>query len=230
MNVFNAFVAAVCLPAVCLAMMTGCLAAQTPGAWNHNLRSDAGPLRWGSVLPADATCGSAPDLTGKPIVAVGAKQTPINIESTKVVPSELPSLGFIYNPTALEVENTGHVVEVMYQAGSFLRIGKSPSDDYKLVQFHFHAPSEHTVDGKSYDAELHLVHSNMLGEIAVVGVLLNASTNAKTGIYDDIVSLAPVTVSSASKESVRFNAKDLLPVSKSYYTYTLYRERPLVCA
>lgn len=29
---------------------------------------------------------------------------------------------------------------------------------YKLVNMHFHAPSEHTFDGKYYDLELHLVH------------------------------------------------------------------------
>jgi carbonic anhydrase len=26
------------------------------------------------------------------------------------------------------------------------------------VQFHFHSPSEHTIDGKEYDLELHIVH------------------------------------------------------------------------
>jgi len=30
---------------------------------------------------------------------------------------------------------------------------------YKLNQFHFHSPSEHTVDGKHYDLEAHMVHS-----------------------------------------------------------------------
>ena len=31
---------------------------------------------------------------------------------------------------------------------------------YKLVQMHFHAPSEHTFNGVHYDMELHLVHRN----------------------------------------------------------------------
>ena len=30
---------------------------------------------------------------------------------------------------------------------------------YQPLQFHFHAPSEHTVDGKLYDAEVHFVHT-----------------------------------------------------------------------
>jgi len=29
---------------------------------------------------------------------------------------------------------------------------------WRPVQFHFHAPAEHTVNGKRYDAEMHIVH------------------------------------------------------------------------
>ena len=31
---------------------------------------------------------------------------------------------------------------------------------YVPLQFHYHAPSEHTIDGYSYDLELHIVHKN----------------------------------------------------------------------
>ena len=37
----------------------------------------------------------------------------------------------------------------------------SKSEDqntYEFLQFHFHSPSEHTIDGKYYDAEVHFVH------------------------------------------------------------------------
>jgi carbonic anhydrase len=29
---------------------------------------------------------------------------------------------------------------------------------FNLIQFHLHSPSEHTIDGKIYPAELHFVH------------------------------------------------------------------------
>ncbi|KAL4100278.1 hypothetical protein PRIC1_008072 [Phytophthora ramorum] len=41
---------------------------------------------------------------------------------------------------------------------------------YFTVQFHFHAPSEHTVDGNARAMELHLVHQSADGDLAVVGV------------------------------------------------------------
>jgi len=34
---------------------------------------------------------------------------------------------------------------------------------YKLLQFHFHTPSEHSVDGFLYDAEIHFVHQRQTG-------------------------------------------------------------------
>jgi len=40
-----------------------------------------------------------------------------------------------------------------------------------LKQFHFHHPSEHTIDGKAYPLEMHFVHAAPDGDLAVVGVL-----------------------------------------------------------
>ena len=44
--------------------------------------------------------------------------------------------------------------------------------NFRLVQFHFHRPSEHTVNGASFPMEVHFVHSNAAGNLAVVGVLM----------------------------------------------------------
>jgi carbonic anhydrase len=202
-------------------IVAACLSAQTP-TWNHDPMSASGPLVWGSLAPSNATCGSAVNLTSSSnVVAVGMKQTPINIVSASVGLGVLPELSFRYRPTAMEVENTGHVVEVVTDPGSVLRIGKSATDEYNLVQFHFHAPSEHTIDGHVFDAELHMVHTNILGETLVVGVLLSSSPDATPSLFDQIANLAPiVSGTSAGDAGVEFQATDLLPMYRGFYTYT----------
>ena len=64
--------------------------------------------------------------------------------------------------------NNGHTVQVDAVGSGVLMIG---SDRYVLQQFHFHSPSEHTVDGRSYPLEAHFVHKAADGKLAVIGVL-----------------------------------------------------------
>jgi carbonic anhydrase len=44
---------------------------------------------------------------------------------------------------------------------------------YALVQAHFHAPSEHTLDGEHYPMEMHFVHQAGDGPLAVLGLLID---------------------------------------------------------
>lgn len=91
-------------------------------AWNHDPASPIGPLHWGEI--GFPTCGQ------------GMSQSPVNIRTGKVA-----------EPSELAVENTGHVVEgpIPADAQDTLQIG---GDRYDLVQYHFHAPSEHAVNGR----------------------------------------------------------------------------------
>lgn len=47
---------------------------------------------------------------------------------------------------------------------------------FEGIQFHFHSPSEHTVDGKQYDLEMHIVHTQE-------GYSASSSDNNKLGVY-----------------------------------------------
>ncbi|KAF4143180.1 Eukaryotic-type carbonic anhydrase [Phytophthora infestans] len=52
---------------------------------------------------------------------------------------------------------------------------------YSMAQFHIHAPSEHTLDGKPLDGEVHFVHSNADGSaLMVVGVFLQVANAGTT--------------------------------------------------
>ncbi len=65
--------------------------------------------------------------------------------------------------------NNGHTIQVNYSEGDTMTIGNTT---YELIQFHCHAPSEHTVHGKHYPMEMHFVHKSPSGALAVIGVFI----------------------------------------------------------
>jgi carbonic anhydrase len=145
--------------------------------WNHNPASPIGPLHWGTI--------------GYPICGTGTAQSPVNINTKAVTPLHGPPLVINYVRSDLGIENTGHVVEVPTPAGvtDTLRIGK---DTYQLVQYHFHTPSEHRINGRRADVEGHFVHQNSQGDIVVVGIFFRRDAHPNP-LLDKILLSAPVT-------------------------------------
>eukprot|EP01059_Diplonema_ambulator_P004712 TRINITY_DN14434_c0_g1_i2.p1 TRINITY_DN14434_c0_g1~~TRINITY_DN14434_c0_g1_i2.p1 ORF type:complete len:270 (+),score=32.45 TRINITY_DN14434_c0_g1_i2:60-869(+) len=58
---------------------------------------------------------------------------------------------------------------------------------YNLNSFHFHAPSEHLIDGEQPDMAVHFVHSTPAGRFAVVGLLFTATTTAPPNPWIDSI-------------------------------------------
>ncbi|MGQ4818766.1 carbonic anhydrase family protein, partial [Enterococcus faecium] len=86
-------------------------------------------------------------------------------------------------------------------------------EDYELLQFHAHAPSQHAFAGERTDLEVHLVHQNAAGELAVVGVLVEEgeSSSALAEAWADLPT-GEQTVSVAD-----FDAGTLLPEDRTTY-------------
>jgi len=111
----------------------------------------------------------------------GQMQSPINIISTmhcghtqmmKEEEFESNPLKFNYPQIIRDctIMNNGHTVQVNIASSNKCTLsihGKT----YELKQFHFHTPSEHTIDSKQYEMEMHLVHINEDSEIAVLGFI-----------------------------------------------------------
>merc|ERR1712154_9242 len=76
---------------------------------------------------------------------------------------------FVYN---CSIMNNGHTVQVNIDPMNKCMVSIH-GKEFKLVQFHFHTPSEHTIDSKQYDMEMHLVHVNEKNEIAVLGFIFS---------------------------------------------------------
>ncbi|CDW72625.1 UNKNOWN [Stylonychia lemnae] len=114
--------------------------------------------------------------------AVGKKQSPIDIptslgsftvNSVRLVENQ--KLELILTDSVMSqvvVEDLITTYEVPFTDG-FLALWDENDylDTYKLVQFHVHAPSEHTFDGRHYDLEIHFVHKHQTRDrLAVLSV------------------------------------------------------------
>jgi carbonic anhydrase len=103
----------------------------------------------------------------------GKKQTPIALASATAAEYDIGEIKIESQYQAVEVENNGHTVVAFVEDGN-VRGGPMFSEEYKLLQFHWHTPSEHTLNGKTYPLELHFVHQRVAtGDLAVVGLLFD---------------------------------------------------------
>jgi len=87
---------------------------------------------------------------------------------------------------------------------------------YKLVQFHFHTPSEEKVNGKAYPMEAHLVHQGADGKMAVVAVFLK---EGKANPAFDAVFRGMPKAEGTGHTIDDINAADLLPAERGYFRY-----------
>lgn len=179
-----------------------------------------------TAFAADATCPPNPDWSYKgargpshwvehwPTCGQGRAQSPINIPSG--LPNQPgPAIEFHYQPVDLVVENTSHVIEVPVANGSYIMLA---GHRYELVQFHFHTPSEHHINGKAAGLEVHLVHRDAAGKLAVVAIL--ASENAMNPALQPIVTALPVASCEHRDQHVPFDVSALLPAARDYVTYS----------
>ncbi len=166
-------------------------------SWTYG--GETNPTQWGQLDSDFALC------------EVGRDQSPIDINDAVVgTPSDIK---FNYASVPLVVVNNGHTVQVNYPEGSTVSIN---GEEYELLQFHFHTPSEHTTEGKASAMELHLVHRNDAGELAVVGVMMDAG-DANPEI-DTIWANIPEEGTN-QVENATINVTDLLPDSGAYFDY-----------
>jgi carbonic anhydrase len=81
-----------------------------------------------------------------PTCSAGGEQSPIDL--TGAVRAEIEPPAVSWRAEAFSVVNNGHTIQANASAGGF---ATSAGRKYELQQSHFHAPSEHTLDGKRCD-------------------------------------------------------------------------------
>ncbi|KAL5220517.1 hypothetical protein ABZP36_025230 [Zizania latifolia] len=126
--------------------------------FSYDHGAENGPEHWGEINPNWTKCGT------------GKMQSPIDLphEHVKVM-CRLGYLNYSYRAAEASIVNRGHDVMLKFEgaAGTVVIDGTA----YYLSQLHWHWPSEHTVDGRRYDLELHMVHESADKKVAVVGLL-----------------------------------------------------------
>ncbi|WP_319381049.1 carbonic anhydrase family protein [Thiomicrorhabdus sp.] len=160
-----------------------------------------GPEYWGELSHQYATCKN------------GKSQSPINLSG--FVDEALKPIGFSYRTSPMNIVNNGHTVQVNFQKGSSIQVdGKT----FKLLQVHFHTPSENHINGHSYPMEAHFVHASDQGELAVVAVMIQEG--AADPFIAKIVKAMPQHAGKAQDVAgVSVNGMEFLPAFKGYYRF-----------
>jgi len=187
---------------------TSAVPAPTTPHWGYG--AEHGPAEWGELCPEFSTCGS------------GRNQSPIDISAATA--ATLPALATSYQPAQLrivhhehqaDVVNNGHTVQVNYPGGSTLSVD---GQTFTLLQYHFHGPSEHTLDQKHFPMEMHLVHKSAAGELAVIGAFITegAANAAFEPVWANLPKEKGVEV---HLEHVEVDVDALLPQERATYRY-----------
>ena len=178
---------------------SGTKTASGPVHWSYS--GADGPENWGNLSTDYEMCRS------------GTQQSPVDISHTQQ--AGLAAIDTDYRATALNVVNNGHTIQVNYAPGSRMILGHS---EYELLQFHFHAPSENTLNGKHFDMEIHFVHKDSHGVLGVLGVFVESGDEniALQEIWDHMPKRAN---SDAKPSGVVINGHDLLPREQDYYRF-----------
>ncbi|KAL2502705.1 Alpha carbonic anhydrase 7 [Forsythia ovata] len=170
--------------------------------------SPKGPEKWGELKPEWAACKN------------GKMQSPIDLSNARVKFISQPEIRN-YKPSNATLKNTGFEISVNWNndTGSIFINGT----EYLLQQVHWHTPSEHTIKGKRYDMELHMVHEsfdlNVQNRTTVIGVLY------KIDRPDEFLSKLNKSISSLigkkgeERELGIIDPNDIQAESQSYYRY-----------
>ncbi len=169
--------------------------------WGYGEEGTIAPAQWGN-LEGNATCKT------------GEKQSPINIKTVFKVEKPL-NLNKNYQAENFTAKNNGHTV--VFNASLPARNQISVNGKvFNLLQFHYHAPSEHQVMGTNYPLEIHFVHKSQDGQLAVVGVMYNIGQN--NAQLEQVVNNLVKEDKTATLSM--FDVSSIMPADKTTFAYS----------
>lgn len=164
------------------------------GSADWSYEGATGPAQWASLAAEYKACG-------------GDAQSPIDIAGAE--PDDtLDALDVSYRAAAVERDTTQYVTTLeVEEAGGIAVDGRH----YTLVEFHFHTPSEHTIEGQRFAAEAHFVHGGGDAPAVLAVMIEEGAENAA------LQKALPGSGGGGLQQQI--NPGALLPESHAYYTY-----------
>ncbi|NEX22993.1 carbonic anhydrase [Thiorhodococcus mannitoliphagus] len=180
-------------------LLSGC-AHTTKQAMHWGYSGNEGPERWSEISPEFAICSS------------GKNQSPIDLAN--FIKADLKPLAIDYQAAGNEILNNGHAIQINSAPGSKFSLD---GHTYELKQYHFHAPSENLINGKSYPMEAHLVHADNDGNLAVIAVMFEEGKENQS--IAQAWSKMPTQVGEKNALTPSVAAEGILPLKRRYYRF-----------
>ena len=182
-----------------LAMSTTAMSEELSRKWGFN--GEEGPQFWGDLDESFKACKE------------GYHQSPIELKNP--IMAKLPDFSTSYVMSPAMADDAGYTLRVdMKNTSNHLQLG---NETFDLVEFHFHQPAEHPVDGKLYPLELHFVNMSADGDAVALGVFFDVGAENAA-----LKALLPSFKASKDQKKdipIQINPNDLQPPKGSFYRY-----------
>ncbi|WP_339748345.1 carbonic anhydrase family protein [uncultured Maricaulis sp.] len=160
-----------------------------------------GPENWREMSEDWAVC------------ATGQQQSPVNLTDALEADFAAAAIDWADETAGVVVDN-GHTVQVNVENAGGVTIGGT---FYRLLQFHFHAASEHTINGRHAPMEVHFVHQSEAGDLAVIGVMVERGDSLAA--LDSVWAAMPADSDASPGIAARVHLNDFLPTDQAAFRY-----------
>lgn len=177
-------------------------------AIEFDYKGPRGPAHWGDLKQEWKTCSH------------GNQQSPIDLvkRNLKIYPN-LGKLHRSYKAANASLKNRGHDIMVKWAQGAgTIHINGT---NFTLLQCHWHSPSEHTIDGRRYPLEIHMVHQTQDNRTTVLGILYEYGRHDTFlgELIDEIAILGKMRELGAQEVLGMVDPKHVKLGSRKYYRY-----------
>ncbi len=163
-----------------------------------------GPVNWSKLNPDYGACNR------------GREQSPIDIRGARLNSQLQPiQIHFVGAPATLV--NNGRAIVVHGYPGSFVLID---GVRYNLVDYTFHHPSEHAVNGDYADMEVDFLTRSADGKQAMLAVFLSESSDFPNATVSMLWPHLPTPAGETETDNDMVDPGGLFPTDPGYWTYT----------